>query len=125
MPCPRQCTQNMEECVLLSRLRFLYHDLTGRMIKRSAFIGEDTVLFQLLLDAVLVSVFSDPGDHSAACNLTETQVDERMQQLIDMEDPDVIVDLCHHNHGTASKYDIFWDECAKFLNEDIGTAVND
>ena len=91
-------------------LHFLHHDLTGRMIKRSALIGEDTVLFQLLLDVLLISVFSNAGDHSAACNLTETQVDEKMQQLIDMEDPDVIVDLCHHSRGTASKYDMFWDE---------------
>ena len=38
-------------------VRFLYHDLTGRMIKRSALIEEDTVLFQLLLDALLISAF--------------------------------------------------------------------
>ena len=80
-PCARQCTQNMEVCsaVKPATLHFLHHDLTGRMIKRSALIGEDTVLFQLLLDALLIGVFSDAGDHSAACNLTETQVDERMQ----------------------------------------------
>ena len=48
-----------------------------------------------------------------------------MQRLIDMEDQDVIVDLHQHNHGAASKYESFWNECGKFLKEDIGTAVDD
>ena len=65
------------------------------------------------------------GDHSAASNLTEAEVDERMRLLIDMEDPDIVIDLRHHNHGAESKYDVFWAECEQFLNEDIGLAVDD
>ena len=49
--------------------------------------------------------------HSAASNLTEAEVDERMQTLIDMEDPGTVVDLCHLNCGAESKYDAFWAEC--------------
>ena len=45
--------------------------------------------------------------------LLEAEVDERMQQVVDMEDPDIVVDLRHHNRGAPSKYDPFWDECAK------------
>ena len=65
------------------------------------------------------------GDHSVPSNLTEAEVDERMQQLIDMEDPDVVVDLRHLNQGTFPKYNAFWTECAKLVNEDIGSAVDD
>ena len=42
-----------------------------------------------------------------------------------MEDPDDIVDLRQHNRGAACKYEEFWDECAKLLNEDINNAVDD
>ena len=79
----------------------------------------------LFLDALLIGVSSDTGNHSTACNLTEAEVDERMQQYIDTEDPDTIVDLRHHNCEPASKYELFWDECGKFLHEDIDTAVDD
>ena len=48
-----------------------------------------------------------------------------MRALIDMEDPDIVVDLRHHNHGMQPKYEEFWVECEKFLNEDIGLAVDD
>ena len=40
-----------------------------------------------------------------------------------MEDVDVIADLRTLNTGVTSKYDLFWEECHKFLNEK--TAVDD
>lgn len=45
-----------------------------------------------------------------------------MSLFIDMEDPDVILDLRHHS-GNAGifKYDAFWDACDKFLNEETAT----
>ena len=50
----------------------------------------------------------------------------RIQQIIDMENISVIPDLRAHNSRQApSKYDSFWEECNKFLSEDIGTAVDD
>lgn len=43
-----------------------------------------------------------------------------------MEDPDVIIDLRELNNSEhGSKYDVFWDECQKFLAEDISVAVDD
>ena len=68
----------------------------------------------LFLDASLI-VLSDAGDHSAACTITEAEVDERMQWYIDMVDPDTIVDLHHHNRGAASRYELIWDECGSFF----------
>ena len=66
------------------------------------------------------------GDNSVSANLDEAEIDHRMHQLIDMEDSEIIVDLRHHNHKqSVSKYEQFWVECEKFLNEDIGTAVDE
>ena len=42
--------------------------------------------------------------------------------LLEMEDPDVVVDLRHLNSG--QKYDVFGSECQKFLQEDVGSAVD-
>ena len=64
-------------------------------------------------------------DHSSPSNVTEAEIDERMRMLLEMEDPDVVVDLRHLNSGQKSKYDVFWSECQKFLQEDIGSAVDD
>ena len=74
---------------------------------------------------MLIGVLSDSDDHSVACNHTEADADERMMQYIDMEDPDTIVDLCHHDCGAATEYEFFWDECGKVFNEDIGAVVED
>ena len=43
--------------------------------------------------------------------------------MIEMEDANVAGDLRSLNHGQTSKYDQFWEECEKFLNEE--TAVDD
>lgn len=41
-----------------------------------------------------------------------------------MEDSDIIFDLRAHNgRSGATQYDVFWDECQKFLNEE--EAVDD
>ncbi len=42
-----------------------------------------------------------------------------------MEDPDIVLDLRQLNSGRKSQYDTFWEECTKFLQEDVGTAVDD
>lgn len=42
-----------------------------------------------------------------------------------MEDPDIVLDLRTLHSGTGSKYNVFWDECAKFLQEDVGLAVEE
>ena len=42
-----------------------------------------------------------------------------------MEDCDIVEDLRMLNTGQQSHFDSFWDECWKFLNEEISTAVHD
>lgn len=42
-----------------------------------------------------------------------------------MEDPEIVMDLrCLHS-GQGSRYDVFWQECEKFLQEDVGLAVEE
>ena len=48
-----------------------------------------------------------------------------MQLYVDMEDPDIVLDLQSFNSGQKSKYDAFWDEVQKFLQEDVGLAVEE
>ena len=35
------------------------------------------------------------------------------------------MDLRHLNSGRKSQYDVFWEECSKFLDEVVGTVVGD
>ncbi len=65
------------------------------------------------------------GDASAASTLSEKEVDQRVRLYVDMEDPDIVLDLRSLHSGTGSKYNVFWDECAKFLQEDVGLAVEE
>ena len=61
------------------------------------------------------------GDHSISTNEHEAKTDKRVLQLIEMEDPDIVVDLHKHNEGKNSQYDAFWDEHWKYFQETIGT----
>ncbi len=92
-------------------LRYFYRDLTGKR-----------TLFQII---VFILKFYYSGDHSAADSKQQALVDNRIRQIIDMEDVSIVADLRSHNHGQTSKYDNFWAECDKFLSEDVGEAVDD
>ena len=65
------------------------------------------------------------GDAAAASYLTEQQVNDRVQLFLDMEDPEIVIDLRSHNSGQKSQYDVFWDEVKKFLQEDVGLAAEE
>ena len=65
------------------------------------------------------------GDASAASSLSEAEVDKRVQVYADMEDPDIVVDLRELHKGKISKFDVFWNECAKYLQEEVGLAVDE
>ena len=45
--------------------------------------------------------------------------------FVDMEDPDLTVDLRELHSGKQSKFDVFWTECEKFLQENVGLAVDE
>ena len=65
------------------------------------------------------------GDASAASQLSEQEVNERVRLFVQMEDPEIVLDLRSLNTGQKTKYDCFWDEVEKFLQEDVGLAVEE
>lgn len=65
------------------------------------------------------------GDASAASCLSEEEVNNRVQLFVAMEDPTIVMDLRHLHSGQKSKYDVFWEQCEKFLQEEVGLAVEE
>ena len=65
------------------------------------------------------------NDASAPKNLQETEIDEGMRMILEIEDADIVVDLRHLNSGRKTCYDVFWSECKKFLDEVIESHVDD
>ena len=48
-----------------------------------------------------------------------------LKEFIDMEDVDIVPDLCAHNQGRKKSYDTFWLACEQVLNEEVSLAVED
>ena len=65
------------------------------------------------------------GDQSAADTTSQAEIDARVSSVFDLEEPDIVFDLRHVYSGNASKFDLFWAKAKEFLEEDIGTAVDD
>lgn len=63
------------------------------------------------------------GDMSSSENLNEALIDERIDTIINTQDPSIMDDLRHHNRGHPTKYERFWEECKKYLEDE--TAVDD
>ena len=62
---------------------------------------------------------------AAAPTLDQEDIDHRIREIIDLEDPDVVPDLRTLNAGQPTRYDVFWEECEKFLSEEVGLAIDD
>ena len=80
---------------------------------------------QCVCKLLLVLLTFSAGDASAASQLSEQEVNERVQLYVDIEDPYIVLDLQSLNSGQKSKYDAFWDEVQKFLQEGVGLAVEE
>ena len=66
------------------------------------------------------------GDCATSPSISEKEVDERLSALFELEEPDLIYDLRDANPGNQSnRYSVFWSTAKTFLEEDIGTAVDD
>ena len=58
----------------------------------------------------------------------ESIIDEHVYEIINMEpeEPNPLVDLRDvKSKETQAKFDVFWDEAQKFINEHLGVAVDD
>ena len=68
------------------------------------------------------------GDSSSAHDTPESVIDESVREIISMEpeDPGTVVDLREvRSKESKTKFSVFWDEAKKFINEDLGVAVDD
>ena len=79
--------------------------------------------------AVLCFFYRDlTGDASSSRTLPESIIDDRVCEIINMEpeDPNTVIDLREvKSKETQTKFNVFWDEAKKFINEDLGLAVDD
>ncbi|CAB4000610.1 Hypothetical predicted protein [Paramuricea clavata] len=65
------------------------------------------------------------GDCSAAETLQEAEVDRRLEQVVDEQDPDLLWDCRHCNQGRPLEYDDFLNKCRETISASIETAVDD
>ena len=56
------------------------------------------------------------NDQSAARTTAEEEINERVSEVLMMEDPDIIIDLRELNSNGKDRYGVFWENCAQFLS---------
>ena len=76
--------------------------------------------------AVLRHFYRDlTGDMASSPSLSEQEVDERLEALFDLEEPELLYDLRAVNPGRPCQFKTFWEKAKEFLEEDVGTAVDE
>lgn len=65
------------------------------------------------------------GDCSASLTADESEVDKRVSDILDNEDPDLIWDLRVNNTGQPEKYLDFLQECQTYISANIEVAVDE
>ena len=53
------------------------------------------------------------GDAAAASTLSEAEIDKRVKLYVDMEDPDIVIDLRELQRGKTSMFDIILGRMCK------------
>jgi hypothetical protein len=59
------------------------------------------------------------NDSAASVNSETQDVDDRVEMMFELGDPDLLTDFCEINEGKLLKFDIFWEYALKYLE---GTA---
>ena len=49
------------------------------------------------------------GDQSASLTTAQEELDERLREALEVEDPDLMVDLRELNKGHSDKFAVFWE----------------
>ncbi|XP_013398537.1 uncharacterized protein LOC106165011 [Lingula anatina] len=65
------------------------------------------------------------NDSTAEECTTSKEVRQRLKFLLDVQDPDLVVDLRSMNEGRKEKYQHFWDEATKMIEEKQLATVDD
>ena len=63
------------------------------------------------------------GDFSASVNSASQNVDERVNIMIELGDPEFISDLRHLNRGLTNKFDTFWSYAQKYFENTVNETV--
>ena len=65
------------------------------------------------------------GDATTPEDSTEKGISKRISEALDMFDPELLVDLRVNNAGRPEQYEVFLEECQKYISEEVETAVDD
>ena len=65
------------------------------------------------------------GDSSSSATAAQEEVDKRVAQLLDSEDSDLVWDLRTMNHGRPESYTLFLNECQRYIESTLETAVDE
>lgn len=57
------------------------------------------------------------GDQSASLTTAKGEIDERLREALEMEDPELIINLRRENEGQSNRFDVFWKKMKSFLDE--------
>ena len=112
---------------LIERLRITIPQFHTRAMRQAAF-QKYGLVSPSIKKAVLWHMYKDlVGDSSAAIITSQEEVDERVAAFFELEEPDLILiyDLHETYTGKVSRFDVFWSKAKEFLEEDVGTAVDD
>ncbi|PKY58409.1 hypothetical protein RhiirA4_449266, partial [Rhizophagus irregularis] len=63
------------------------------------------------------------GDFSASENSASQKVDERVDIMIELGDPEFISDLRHLNGGLTNKFDTFWSYAQKYFENTVNETI--
>lgn len=57
------------------------------------------------------------GDNSTPPHELSKEMQERVRVILDLQDPDIIMDLRINNGFRGTKFDTFWNELNEYFNE--------
>lgn len=113
--------KNTEVIQLLKQELPSYHT---RAMRRS-FIRKASLICNLKAKDARFIYKQLSGDSAEAETADQKEIDARVYQAFEMEDPDIITDLRCHNKGQPSKYDAFFEKAKQYLENVIETAVDE
>lgn len=64
------------------------------------------------------------GDKSAPENENSLKIEERVSEMLDMQDPDLVWDL-RNNNRSEEHYQVFLEECQQYIEGVVETSVDD
>ena len=57
------------------------------------------------------------GDQTASLTTAEKEIDARLREALEMEDPDLIIDMRGQNKGHSDRFAVLWEKMRVYLNE--------